>query len=148
MELLDICLKTTYFQFDGKFYQHKDGMAMGNSLSPVVSNIFMEYFEEIALDTKYYKPVKLPRYVDDTFVLWPHEQATLQQFLDHLNSIRPTIKFTMEVETNNTLLFLDGLVMKRGPKLTTKVYRKSTHTGRYLYLKSNHPHKCKKGSRP
>jgi hypothetical protein len=31
--LLDICLKTTYFRFDGKFYQQKDGMAMGNSFS-------------------------------------------------------------------------------------------------------------------
>jgi hypothetical protein len=33
-------------------------MAMGNSLSPVVSNIFMEHFEEIALDTADYKPAK------------------------------------------------------------------------------------------
>jgi hypothetical protein len=33
-------------------------MAMGNSLSPVVSNIFMEHFEEIALDTAYYKSAK------------------------------------------------------------------------------------------
>jgi hypothetical protein len=40
IELLDVCLTTTYFQFDDN-----EGMAMGNSLSPVVSNIFMEYFE-------------------------------------------------------------------------------------------------------
>jgi hypothetical protein len=31
-------------------------MAMGNSLPPVVSNVFMEDFEEIALDTVDYKP--------------------------------------------------------------------------------------------
>jgi hypothetical protein len=35
----------------------------------------------------------------------------------------------MEVETNNTLSFLDVLVTKRGPELITKVYRKPTHTG-------------------
>jgi hypothetical protein len=46
MELLDVCLTTTYFQFEDKFYQQKEGMAMGNSLPPVVSNIFMEHFEE------------------------------------------------------------------------------------------------------
>jgi hypothetical protein len=69
MELLDICLKTTNFQFYGKFYQQKDGMAMGNSLSLVVSNIFMEYFEEIALETADYKPAKWLRYVNDTFVI-------------------------------------------------------------------------------
>jgi hypothetical protein len=32
MELLDICLKTMYFQFEDKFYQQKEGMAMGNYL--------------------------------------------------------------------------------------------------------------------
>jgi hypothetical protein len=51
MELLEFCLKTTYFQVDDKFFQQKDGMAMGNDLSPVVSNIYMEHFEEMALRT-------------------------------------------------------------------------------------------------
>jgi hypothetical protein len=35
MKLLDICLTATYCQFEDKFYQQKEGMAMGNSLSPV-----------------------------------------------------------------------------------------------------------------
>jgi hypothetical protein len=60
MELLDICLKTmySYFQFEGKFYHQGEGMAMGNSLFPVVSNIFMEHFEKVALDTTEYIPAK------------------------------------------------------------------------------------------
>jgi hypothetical protein len=119
-------------------------MAMGNSLPPVVSNIFMEHFEEIAMDTTDYKHTKWFRYVV-TFVVWPHGPTRLQQFLHHLNSLRPTINFTMEVEANNTLLFLDALVMKRGPKLATRVCRKLTHTGCYLHFKSNHPHHVKRG---
>jgi hypothetical protein len=31
---------------------------MGNSLSPVVSNIFVEHFEEMSLDTADHKPAK------------------------------------------------------------------------------------------
>jgi hypothetical protein len=112
----------------------KEGMAMGISLSPVVSNIFMERFEKVALDTAEYKPAKWLRYVDDPFVVWPHGPARLQQFFNHIISVRPTIKFTTEVP------FLDVLDMKQGPKQITKVYRKPTHTGRYLHIKPNHPH--------
>jgi hypothetical protein len=95
-------------------------MAMGNSLSPVVSNIFMEYSE--ALDTAAHKPAKWLRYVHDTFVVWPHEQARLQAFLHGPNSLKPTVKFRIEVEVNNTLPFLDVMVMKIGSNLVTKVY--------------------------
>jgi hypothetical protein len=37
MELLDICLTTTFFQFQDKFYKQKEGRAIRNSLSPMVS---------------------------------------------------------------------------------------------------------------
>jgi hypothetical protein len=50
MELMEVCLKTTYFQGDDKFIQQKDGVAMGSSLSPIVSNIYMEHFEKLAFD--------------------------------------------------------------------------------------------------
>jgi hypothetical protein len=76
---------------------------MGNSLPPVVSDMFMEHFKEIALNTADHKPDKCLRYFDDTFVVWPHGPIRLQQFLQHLNSVKPTIKFTMEVEANVTL---------------------------------------------
>jgi hypothetical protein len=85
-------------QFEDKFYQQKEGMAMRNSLSAVVNNIFMEHSEEIVLDTADNKPAKWLRYVNDTFVVWPHGPARLQQFIHHLNIIRPTIKFTMKLK--------------------------------------------------
>jgi hypothetical protein len=118
---------------------------MGNSLSPVVSNIFTEHSEEITLDIADHKPAKWLRHVDGTFVVWPHGSAKLQQFLHRLNSLRPTIEFTMEVEANGTFPFLCVLIMKRDPSLTTKVCRKPTHTGRYLRFNSNHPHHVERG---
>jgi hypothetical protein len=92
-ELLNICLTTTYFQFEDKFYQQKKSMAMGNSLSAVVSNIFMEHPEEIALDTADHKPAKWLRYINDTFAVWPHGQARLQQF--------PTISTALDLPSNS-----------------------------------------------
>jgi hypothetical protein len=51
-----------------------------------------------------------------------------------------TIKFIIDVEANYTLPFLGVLVTKRGPNLTTEVYKKPTHTGRYLHFKVNCPY--------
>jgi hypothetical protein len=39
----------------------------------------------------------------------------------------------MEIETNNIIPFLDVLVSQEGLMLTTKVFRKPTHTGCYLH---------------
>jgi hypothetical protein len=55
MELLDVCLRTTCFQVDDRI-QQKDGMATGSSLSPIVSNIYMEHFEKLVHDSAQHKP--------------------------------------------------------------------------------------------
>jgi hypothetical protein len=48
MELLEVYSRTTYFHVDDKFFQQKDGIALGSSLSLIV-NICMEHFEKLAL---------------------------------------------------------------------------------------------------
>lgn len=54
------------------------------------------------------------------------------------------MKFTTEEECNNQLSFLDVTVYRTDEgKMGTKVYRKSTHTNRYLNFASFHP-KCHK----
>ena len=49
--LLQFCLKNTYFSFQGQFYEQVDGAAMGSLVSPIVANLYMEYFEQKALST-------------------------------------------------------------------------------------------------
>ena len=56
IELLTLCLKTTYFSYEDSFYQQTDGAAMGSPLSPVVANIYMKFFEQKALELTYTKP--------------------------------------------------------------------------------------------
>jgi len=36
------CLTTTYLQWQGKFFEQNDGLAMGSPFSPVIANYFME----------------------------------------------------------------------------------------------------------
>jgi hypothetical protein len=146
MELLEVHSRITYFQVEGKFYQQKDGMDMGSCQSPVVSNIYMEGFEKVVLDTAQYKPALWLQYVDDTFVVWPRGLDRLQDFLNHLSSLRTSIQFTMEIESDGIIPFLDVLVKRKGPTLTTKVYRKPTHMGHYLNFESNHLPHVKQGT--
>jgi hypothetical protein len=66
----DITLaERSIFQVDNKFFQKKDGMAMGSSLSPLISNTYEEHFEKVALNSVQHKPLLWLWYVDDTFVV-------------------------------------------------------------------------------
>jgi hypothetical protein len=113
-------------------------VAMGSPLSPVIANLFMETFEQEALELAPLKPKLWKRYVDDTFVVWPHGRESLDQFLNHLNSLHSSIKFTMEIEENNQIPFLDVLVTRDKNQLRHTVYRKKTHSDRYLNAQSHH----------
>ena len=50
MEMLTVCVETTYFGMGSDIYRQEEGLAMGLPLSPVLANIYMEYFKEMALD--------------------------------------------------------------------------------------------------
>ena len=83
--------------------------------------------------------------MDDTFVIWNEGRNKLQDFLKHLNTIRPSIQFTMELEEDKKLSFLYVLVIRGADKLTTTVYRKATHTDWYIHFTSNHHNRVKRG---
>ena len=51
IELLGFCLHNTYFSFQNKFYEQIERVAMGSLVSPIVANLYMEYFENKALST-------------------------------------------------------------------------------------------------
>jgi len=60
----------------------------------------MEDFETKGLASAQFCPKKWKRFVDDTYVIWPHGCEKLDLFLNHLNSQSESINFTMEIEEN------------------------------------------------
>ena len=110
----------------------------------VLASIYMEYFEEMTLGSTSLKPSTWLRYVDDTFILWPY-QEDVQMLLDHMNSIRLSMQFTMEKEQDIKLPFLDVLVTCTEEGFRSSVYRKYLCTGQYLNFNSHHPYTVKKG---
>lgn len=66
-------------------------------------------------------------------------EKKLDEFLKYLNNLHPKIKFTMEVEASGKLPFLDVLIIRKPDgTLGYTVYRKPTHTNRYLNAFSHH----------
>jgi hypothetical protein len=65
-------LTSTYFLFNGKYYDQKDGIAMGSPLAPTVAYYFLENIEKQALDMAPKRPTCWYRYMDDTFVMRLH----------------------------------------------------------------------------
>ena len=139
MDLLNLCLTSTYFQYNGKHYKQLHGTAMGSPVSVVVAEIVMQNIEEQALAT--YKRTLPPwlRYVDDTFTAVHKDE--IDDFHEHLNRQNADIQFTKEIEENGKIPFLDCLVTRNNNdnKLSTTVYRKPTHTDRLLDQSSYNP---------
>ena len=93
------------FSFNNIKYRQIDGVAMDSPLGPVLANIFVGYYES-KLFNEISKPTVYCRYVDDIFSLF-YKEIEFQKFLNCLNSLHPSLKFTSEIETNNSLPFLD-----------------------------------------
>ena len=79
------------------------------------------------------------RQMDDIFFIWRGTKDELELFVWILNGIEHRLQFTLEVEMDGYLPFLDVGIMKENGKLLTKVYRKPTHTQQYINWVSNHP---------
>ena len=69
------------------------------------------------------------RYIDDIFIVL--KKTEVVSFHKFINNIEESIKFTVEQEVDNAIPFLDVLIIRNNGQLTTKSYRKPTHTTRY-----------------
>ena len=80
-------------------------VAMGSPLGPVMANAFMCKIEK-QLERENKLPIFYKRFVDDTLSSMPDPEAA-SEFLETLNKTHPSIDFTMELEENGRLRFLD-----------------------------------------
>ena len=135
IELLEVATKNQLFQFEGNLYEQVDGVAMGSPLGPLMANTFMCNIEEQLINQNK-MPAFYNRYVDGTLSKMP-DVSSASEFLSTLNGIHPSVSFTMELEDNGKLPFLGMVIIRNGPRLDTKVYRKPTDTGLLLHYQSH-----------
>merc|ERR1712055_391036 len=111
---------------------------MGSPISVVLAEVTLQKFENDALSRAPCNILFWKRYVDDIITAIPTDE--IQNLLQYLNNVNNHIKFTVETEEDKTISFLD-LNIKRcaNGNLSFSVYRKKTHSGKYLDFKSNNP---------
>ena len=131
IDLLSFCFNTTQFTYNGTYYQQVFGTAMGSPVSADIAKMVMEDVEQRALASSPVQPLFWKRYVDDVVSAVSGNEA--ERLLLHLNSVEQSIQFTIGRENDTRLSFLDLNVYRAHQGvLETSVYRKPTHTDKYL----------------
>ena len=104
---------------------------MGSPLGPHIGNVFMCSIEDKLVEHDL-MPSLYHRFVDDC-ITSQCSIASAEVFLSTLNSLHPSIQFTMESEVDGVLPFLDATVMNKSSRLATKIYIKPTNTRLMLH---------------
>ena len=140
IRIMDHILKNNVFEFDGELFQQVFGTAMGTPMAPSLANLFMAWLEEAMMAAS---PVLIPRefwrrFLDDIFLLWTNTRHELDDFIFHINSFHPSIKFTVN-SSPVSLPFLDINISLRDGYLHTDPHTKATDAHGYLHRRSCHP---------
>ena len=147
VEALEVCLKYNNSIFDGKHLIQTNGTAMGAANSCSYADIAVGVIDDViisASESDFKESLFFGRFRDDCFNIWLGTEERLHEFLQLLNSISPSIQFTMEIG-GDILRYLDISIQKVGSKLTTTVYSKPTDSHLYLHGTSCHPQSSKNG---
>ena len=130
-ELLLACTTEAPFRCpEGNLYVQRDGVAMGSPLGILFAQAFMSNIEEIALRNQSVKPHIYCRYLDDIFVCVDN-MYLLEELRSSLQE-NSGLNFSVELNSNHRLPFLDVLVEATPEDFMTSVYRKPTNMGKCM----------------
>lgn len=130
------CLDLNVFMFDGKFYKQVSGCPIGGCMSSVVSDIFIDFVHDEVFSKFPIK--KIFYYVDDSLCIV--DKSYVNDILDTLNNLHPSIKYTCELEQEGSINFLDiTLIRETSGKLRTNAYKKIQKSSRSINFYSHHP---------
>ncbi|XP_067628894.1 uncharacterized protein [Eurosta solidaginis] len=145
-QILDFCLReNNYFMCNNKLYSQTHGMPMGNPLSPTIADIVMDdLFDNTILKLKQQHNIDLTfiiKYVDDVFAIAKRSDVNI--ILATLNKYHHKIQFTMEMEENANIPFLDVRIHRGNNNIKLDWYSKPTSSGRLINFFSSQPTKYK-----
>ena len=130
-----------YYGFDGKTFVQKKGLAMGAPSSSILSEVYLQYIENTEALSILTKPgiEGYFRYVDDILLIYNKHIIDINDTVTLFNNLSPNLKFSLEIETNNRLNYLDLTVTKDRNGFSYEIYRKPTATDTIIPNGSCHP---------
>ena len=137
-ELTKLVLEGNVFEFGPNFYIQTHGTAMGTRMAPNLSNIFMHLFETKHIPNAPIVPIIWKRYIDDILAIFVCDTEELNTFERWINSLHPTIKFTLNTNPQG-IEFLDTFIQIVDGKFLVRPYTKPTDTKQYVEPTSCHP---------
>ena len=93
-----------------KTYLQVDGVAISSHLDPLITNIFMVELKRNIIPTLSNDISLWKRYVDDT--IYFIKLTSINKVIETFNSYHKNIKFTIEIETESKISFLDILLIR------------------------------------
>ena len=140
-------LNNSYVTYNGAVYKQNTGTAMGTNAAPELANIFGQVYvdgSDLFTMARKFQMLWFHRFLDDIIFAWTGTREDLLLFLDDIQRLHPSIKFTAHIGSNS-VDFLDITVFNHDGKLMVKPYVKEMNKFLYLPYNSNHPVHTKKG---
>ena len=134
-----------YYGFNGNTYIQPKGLAMGAPSSSILSEIYLQHLE----NTKALSILTKPgiegyfRYVDDILLIYNEYLIDINEILTSFNSLSHNLKFSLELEADNRLNYLDLTLVKNPNGFSYDIYRKPTATETIIPRDSCHPREHK-----
>jgi hypothetical protein len=145
IKLYDLIIEQTYFTHDDKIFRQTEGLAMGSPPSATLSEMYLQYLEYNNYNNiiQNNNIIGYFRYVDDIWIIFNHTRTDINHVLQEFNQVNNHIQFTLELETNRRLNFLDLTIHINNTNWNFSIFWKPTFTDKMISFFSCHPHKHK-----
>lgn len=104
VDLAELALPSNYFLFRGDFFLQTKGTAMGSTMAPNYTNLYLGMFEKQVVLNSDLNPflsniLLIWRYLDDIFLIYTGTQEELLEIHAYLNFMNEHLHFTINLWT-------------------------------------------------
>ena len=153
LKLLEITRKYNYFEFGEHTFKQEGRTSIGKKHAPDTACLGAAKFEEdTILSAQNFKDIVLndestnddkdrfyKRFIDDMIAATSCSKEQAEEFVDWLNTLNPSLKFTHEW-SDKRINYLDVTLVMQDGKLETDRHVKPTNPQLFLHFTSNHPY--------